>query len=104
MIFHWAIFVGIIILAMGLGAVVPDALEHRANINQDCLNAVGFDSTNHLICRAFDPLQQLTAGTVLTSLNNLNQFLLGRIVFQLKEPASLSFSTNPYKLRLPSRS
>lgn len=34
MVFHWGIFVGIIILAMGLGAVVPDALEHRTSTNQ----------------------------------------------------------------------
>jgi hypothetical protein len=94
MVFHWAIFVGIIILAMGLGSVVPEALEHRANNNPECMNPVGFDSANRVICSPFHTTQQLIAGTLITGLRDFNQFLLGRIVFQLRQPTSVSFSTS----------
>jgi hypothetical protein len=94
MIFHWAIFIGIIILAMGLGTIIPSALEQRFNTYTNCYNPISFDSTNHLVCQSFDTDVQPIAGTITSGLNSYNQFIIGRIIFMLRQPASESFS-NP---------
>lgn len=92
MIFHWAIFVAIIILSMGLGAVVPNALEHRQSNYNNCGNVIGFAPSNVVVCAPFNTNSQLTAGTLLTGLRDFNQFMLGRVVFMLNQPAPPDFS------------
>lgn len=95
MIFHWAIFVAIMVLAMGLGSVLPNALQNLP-ANPSCPNPTDLDASKNysVICSGpFDLVTNPTAGVIVTNLQPLNQFIVFSILLLFKEPANPQWST-----------
>lgn len=74
------------VLAMGLGTVIPDALLNLPS-NSQCPNPTDLDVNNNytVICSGpFDILTNPAAGVLITNVQPLNQFVVTSIFVELK--------------------